>query len=62
MLHLLKEVLATYCGRAAMILISHRPSVLKLADRVYILADGALRLQTQGKASGPLKLKRELTA
>ncbi len=59
---LLKEVLATYCGRAAMILISHRPSVLKLADRVYVLADGALHLQTQGKVSRPLKLKRELTA
>jgi ATP-binding cassette subfamily C protein LapB len=45
----LKEVLATYCGHAAMVLISHRPSFLKLADRVYGLRDRTLHLQSGGK-------------
>ncbi len=58
----LKEVLSTYCGRAAMVLISHRPSFLKLADRVYALRDRTLHLQAEGKVLGPLKLKREITA
>ena len=58
----LKEVLAMYCGNAAMVLISHRPSFLKLADRVYVLRDRTLNFQAEGKVSGPLKLKREITA
>jgi ATP-binding cassette subfamily C protein LapB len=59
---MLKEVLQTYCGRAAMVMISHRPSILKLADRVYVFRDRTLHLQEQGKVSGPLKLKREIVA
>ena len=59
---LLKEVLSTYCGKAAMVLISHRPSILKLADRVLVLDGGTLRPQGEGNVSRPLKLKRELTA
>ncbi len=59
---MLKEVLASYCGRAAMVLVSHRPSFLKLADRVYVFGDRTLRRQAEGKISGPLKLKREITA
>ncbi len=59
---MLKEVLQTYCGRAAMVMISHRPSILKLADRVYVFRDRTLHLQDQGKVSGPLKLKREIVA
>jgi ATP-binding cassette subfamily C protein LapB len=59
---MLKDVLSDYCGRATMVLISHRPSILKLADRVFVLGDGALRQRAEGKASRPLKIKRELTA
>jgi ATP-binding cassette subfamily C protein LapB len=58
---MLKEVLSAYCGRAAMVLISHRPSVLNLADRVFVLSGGTLRLRAEGKASGPLTLRREMT-
>jgi ATP-binding cassette subfamily C protein LapB len=42
---MLKEVLESYCGQTAMILVSHRPSFLKLADRVYVLEDRTLRPQ-----------------
>jgi ATP-binding cassette subfamily C protein LapB len=55
----LKEVLATYCGKTAMVLISHRPSYLKLADRVYELKDRTLHLRSERQAATPLRLKSE---
>lgn len=38
----LNEVLASYRGSTAMIVVSHRPSFLNLAERRYVLAGGAL--------------------
>ena len=38
----LVELLRDYAGRATMIIVSHRPKVLDLADRTFVLRDGDL--------------------
>jgi len=40
---LVREVLASYRGRTAMLLVSYRPSLLALADRRLLLRDGAVQ-------------------
>lgn len=50
----LKAAIATLKGRASIVLISHRPSLLALADRQYLLDEGRLELKadTEAKAEG----------
>ena len=43
----LKDALSALKGESTMILVSHRPSILALADRVYSLTDGRLVEQPQ---------------
>lgn len=38
----LMEYLQSLRGKSTLLMISHRPSILRLADRTYIMADGAL--------------------
>jgi len=45
----LKDALQSLKGGATMILVSHRPSVLALADRVYDLSDGRLVLRPKAE-------------
>lgn len=40
---LLLDLLREYQGRATMVIVSHRPSFLKLADRNFIVRDGTLQ-------------------
>lgn len=40
---LLLDMLRDYQGRATIVIVSHRPSFLKLADRNYVIKDGALQ-------------------
>lgn len=54
----LADLLGTYKGRATIILVSLRPSLLRLADRIYVLKDGRLSpytlpATTPGSAHGP---------
>lgn len=42
----LKDALAALKGESTMILVSHRPSLLALADRLYVLEEGRLVEQT----------------
>ena len=56
----LKAVLEGFRGRCSMILVSHRPSILKLADRVYVLRDGGLHpAGGSGARAAQLRLGRE---
>lgn len=41
--NILRNVLEQLKGQRTMILVSHRPSILKLADKVYEIADGKIR-------------------
>jgi ATP-binding cassette subfamily B protein/subfamily B ATP-binding cassette protein MsbA len=41
---LIRESLAAHRGRRTMIIITHREALLQLADRVYEVADGKLKL------------------
>ena len=42
---LLGELLQRYRGRTTMILVSHRPTIINLAHRKFILANGTLTPQ-----------------
>ncbi len=48
----LREVMARMKGRATVILVSSRPSLLDLADRQYDLVDGALKVKPPRKPWG----------
>jgi len=43
---ILKDVLANLKGRTTMVLVSHRPSVIDLADRQFVLSDGLLHARS----------------
>ena len=50
----LKQLLADYRPRAAIVLVSYRPSLLAMADRRYMLAGGLLEpVETAGRATPP---------
>lgn len=49
----LKQVLATLKGKTTMVLVSHRPSLLALSDRIYDIKDGKLVERAPAAAAGP---------
>lgn len=50
----LKNLMAELKGKCTIVLVSFRPSLLKLADRIYDLKDGELKLSKSPKSKGEL--------
>jgi ATP-binding cassette, subfamily C, bacterial LapB len=48
----LRDVLADLRGKATIIMVSSRPSLLELADRVFLLENGTLRIKPPRKPAG----------
>jgi len=59
---LLRRLLLDLCGRCTIVLVSHRPSYLALANRVYVVRGGTLHQSASGARETLGALKAELSA
>jgi ABC-type bacteriocin/lantibiotic exporter with double-glycine peptidase domain len=55
----LHNLMREFVGKCTMLIVSHRPSYLNLADRVFVVRDGELAPTSTGARGSMAVLKKE---